>query len=253
MMNLGLSGMNTVGSDIGGFGSDVTPELLIRWTQLGALSPFCRNHSAKGTKLQEIYQFDSQVVDACRKALQLRYHLLPYIYDLAHEELPILRPLVLEFPEDPVCRDLTDQFMLGSALLAAPVMTPGVTARAVYLPKGVWYDYYTGKRFAGGKYILADAPIDRMPLFAKAGAIIPVSVGEPQSTADIETVCLEIFPGNGKMLHYTDDGESLEYQNGKVHVLEICVRGREVRQKVICSGFEAPESLAYSFMIPPKN
>ena len=253
MMNLGLSGMNTVGSDIGGFGSDVTPELLIRWTQLGALSPFCRNHSAKGTKLQEIYQFDSQVVDACRKALQLRYHLLPYIYDLAHEELPILRPLVLEFPEDPVCRDLTDQFMLGSALLAAPVMTPGVTARAVYLPKGVWYDYYTGKRFTGGKYILADAPIDRMPLFAKAGAIIPVSVGEPQSTADIETVCLEIFPGNGKMLHYTDDGESLEYQNGKVHVLEICVRGREVRQKVICSGFEAPESLAYSFMIPLKN
>ena len=249
MMNLGLSGMNTVGSDVGGFGSDVTPELLIRWTQLGSLSPFCRNHSAKGTKDQEVYRFEDAVVDACRKAMDLRYHLLPYIYDLAHEELPILRPLVLEYPEDPVCKDLTDQFLLGDALLAAPVMTPGVTARAVYLPKGTWYDYYTGKRYVGGKYILADAPLDRMPLFAKAGAVIPVSVGKPQSTADITEVELEVFPGNGKMIHYTDDGESMEYSQGRIHVMEIRVKGRTVTQRVIHDGFEGEEQLNYRFMV----
>ena len=248
MMNLGLSGMNTVGSDIGGFGSDVTPELLIRWTQLGALSPFFRNHSAKGTKDQEIYRFDETVVSACRKALDLRYHLLPYIYDLAHNHLPILRPLVLEYPQDPACASLTDQFVLGDALMAAPVMTPGVTARAVYLPKGVWYDYYTGKRYTGGKYILADAPLDTMPLFARAGAILPVSVGKPQSTAEITEVELEVFPGHGKMVHYTDDGETLAYQQGQLHALEIRVNGRTVTQRVLQNGFEGKDQLNFKFM-----
>ena len=74
--------------------------------------------------------------------------------------------LVMEFPEDANCRELPDQFMIGEFLLAAPVMTPGVSARAVYLPKGIWYDYYTGKKYRGGQYILADAPLDTLPLFA---------------------------------------------------------------------------------------
>lgn len=243
MMNLGLSGMNMVGSDIGGFGSDTTPELMVRWMQLGCLAPFFRNHSAKGTKEQELYLFDEKTVDACRKALDLRYHLLPYLYDLAHEELPLLRPLVMEFPEDAICRELTDQFMVGSFLLAAPVMTPGVTARAVYLPKGVWYDYYTGKKYRGGQYILADAPPDRMPLFAKAGSILPVAAGLPQSTADIDEVYLEVFPGNGSFVHYTDDGESLAYQNGEIHALEIRVKGQEVAQKVIEDGYPGKSAL----------
>lgn len=243
MMNLGLSGMNMVGSDVGGFGSDATPELLIRWNQLGAISPFYRNHYSKGTRNQEFYAFDAATMDACRKALDLRYHLLPYIYDLAHEALPILRPLVLEYPEDPVCRELTDQCMLGDRLLAAPVMTPGVTARAVYLPKGVWYDYYTGKRYSGGKYILADAPIDRMPLFAKAGAAIPAAVGTPQSTEEITEVMLEVFPGNGRYVHYMDDGETLAYRNGQLRKIQITVRGHHVEQAVISDGYPGPNAL----------
>ena len=243
MMNLGLSGMNMVGSDVGGFGSDTTPELLIRWCQLGSISPFFRNHYAKGTRNQEFYAFDQATMDACRKSLDLRYHLLPYIYDLAHEELPILRPLVLEFPEDPICRELTDQCMLGDRLLAAPVMTPGVTARAVYLPKGVWYDYYTGKRYTGGKYILANAPIDRMPLFAKAGAAIPVSVGKPQSTEEITEVALEVFPGNGRWVHYRDDGETMAYLDGQLRKIQITVRGHHVEQAVISDGYPGPDCL----------
>jgi len=243
MMNLGLSGMNMVGSDVGGFGSDTTPELMIRWMQLGSLSPFFRNHSAKGTRNQELYCFDKQTVDACRKAMELRYHLLPYIYDLAHEPLPMLRPLVMEFPHDPHYRGITDQFMLGGSLLAAPVMSPGVTARAVYLPKGVWYDYYTCERYTGGKYFLADAPLDRMPLFARAGAIIPVSVGNPQSTEELDAVMLEVFAGKGSFVHYTDDGESLAYQEGAIHRLGIRVRGKTVEQKVLEDGYNAPDHL----------
>ncbi|MBQ8834861.1 MAG: DUF5110 domain-containing protein [Oscillospiraceae bacterium] len=249
MMNLGLSGMYMVGSDVGGFGSDCTPELLARWFQLGAISPFFRDHYAKGTRNQEAYAFDEKTMDACRKALELRYHLLPYIYDLAHEEMPILRPLVLEYPDDPMCRELTDQCMLGDQLLAAPVMTPGVTARAVYLPKGVWYDYYTGKRYSGGKYILADAPADRMPLFAKAGAIIPTAKGMPQYVEEITEIVLEVFPGNGRHVHYMDDGETMDYQKGVVRTVNITVRGKNVAQKVTADGYPGPDSLEVKWMV----
>jgi alpha-glucosidase len=245
MMNLGLSGMNFVGADVGGFGSDTTPELMIRWMQLGALSPFFRNHSAKGTKRQELNCFAARTIDAFRKALQLRYHLLPYIYDIAHEDLPIVRPMVMEYPNDPACRDLTDQYMLGDRLLVAPVMTPGVTARAVYLPKGVWYDYHTGKRYVGGKNILVDCPIDQIPLFAKGGAVIPVSEGCPQSSDEIERVYLEVFPGRGEWLHYTDDGASLAYQKGEYHCLKVTVRGRNVSQTVVHNGFAGNDILNF--------
>ena len=248
MMNLGLSGMYMVGSDVGGFGSDTTPELLIRWFQLGAISPFFRDHYAKGTRNQEPYAFDRATMDACREALDLRYHLLPYLYDLAHEDMPILRPLVLEFPEDPICRELTDQCMLGDRLLAAPVMTPGVAARAVYLPKGVWFDYYTGKRYSGGRYVLAEAPLDRMPLFARGGAVIPVSVGKPQSVEDIREVVLEVFPGNGRFVHYMDDGETMAYLDGELRALQVSVRGRRTQQKIIAAGYPGPDSLRIQWM-----
>lgn len=243
MMNLGLSGMYMVGSDVGGFGSDTTPELLIRWCQLGAISPFFRNHYAKGTRNQELFAFDQATMDACRVSLDLRYHLLPYLYDLAHETLPILRPMVLEYPQDPMCRELTDQCMIGPSLLAAPVMTPGVTARAVYLPKGVWYDYYTGKRFTGGRYVLADAPLDKLPLFARAGAILPTAVGKPQCVEEITDVVLEVFPGNGRHVHYMDDGETMAYTDGAVRTITVSVRGRKIEQKVTAQGYPGPDNL----------
>ncbi len=243
MLNLGLSGMNSVGSDVGGFGSDTTPELLVRWMQLGAVSPFFRNHSANQTRRQEPYAFDKKTLRACRSALDLRYHLLPYLYDLAHGQLPMMRPMVMEFPGDPLCRDVSDQFMLGSQLLAAPVLTPGAAARAVYLPKGTWYDYYTGERYRGGRYIVADAPLDKLPLFARAGAIVPVAQGTPQCTDEISGISLEVFPGTGRFIHYTDDGRSLAYRQGEIHRLSVAVRGREVIQTVLEQGYPGPDRL----------
>lgn len=247
MMNLGLSGMNMTGSDVGGFGSDCTPELLIRWTQAGCLSPFFRNHYAQGTRPQEPYAFGQDTMEIVRKAIDLRYHLLPYIYDLAHEDLPMLRPLILEYPDDPNCANICDQYLLGDKLMAAPVISPGTTARAVYLPKGIWYDYYTGRRYTGGKYILAEAPIDHLPLFAKAGAVIPVSVGKPQSTDDITQVALEVFPGTGSFTHYTDDGETMDYLSSAIHALKVTVRGHEIKQTVVKDGYTAPDNLEIIF------
>ena len=243
MMNLGMSGMYMTGSDIGGFGSDCTPELLVRWTQAGCLSPFFRNHYASGTRRQEPWAFGEETMTLVRKAIQLRYHLLPYLYDLAHEDLPMLRPLVMEYLDDPNTANICDQFLLGDQLLAAPVMNPGCTARSVYLPAGTWYDYYTGKRYTGGKYILAEAPMDHLPLFAKAGAIIPVAVGSPECIEDIRDVALEVFPGNGSFLHYTDDGETMAFADGAMHTLKITVHGRKVTQQVIRDGYDAPSSL----------
>lgn len=243
MMNLGLSGMNLTGADVGGFSADCTPEMLIRWAQLGAVSPFFRNHYSNSARPHEFYAFDQATTDACRKAVQLRYHLLPYIYDVAHSDLPMVRPLVMEFPEDPNCRSITNQMMLGDKLMAAPILDPGVRARAVYLPAGTWYDYYTGKRYTGGKQILVEAPLDRMPLFARAGAAIPVSVGDPQSTAEITQVVLEVFPGTGSFVHYTDDGESMDYRQGGYHALKVQVKGKNVIQSVVHDGYEAPDQL----------
>ena len=243
MMNLGLSGMYMSGSDIGGFGSDCTPELLVRWMQAGCLAPFFRNHYSKGTRPQEPFAFDEATMTLCRDAINLRYHLLPYIYDVAHEDLPILRPLILEYPGDPMCVNLSDQYLIGEKLLAAPVMSPGVSARAVYLPEGIWYDYYTGERYEGGRYILAAAPIHRLPLFAKAGAILPVSAGQPQSTEDIREIALEVFPGTGSFVHYEDDGETLDYESGRYRALKVEVYGTQVTQTVIHSGLDGGEPL----------
>ena len=247
MMNLGLSGMYNTGSDVGGFGSDCTPELLVRWTQAGCLSPFFRNHYAQGTRRQEPWAFGEETMALVRKAIQLRYHLLPYLYDLVHEDLPMLRPLILEYPTDKTCRNICDQFLIGDKLLAAPIMTPGTFARSVYLPKGTWYDYYTGKRYTGGKYILVEAPMDHLPLFAKAGAIFPVSVGAPECIEDITEIKLEVFPGSGTFTHYTDDGETMDYQSGKLHALKITVKGHDVKQTVTQDGYAAPSELMVEF------
>lgn len=241
ILNLSLSGMTMVGADVGGYNADCTPELLIRWMQFGALCPYFRNHYAKGTRFQEPYAFGPEVMDICRKALDLRYHLLPYLYDLAHDALPMVRPLIMDYPDDGNCLNLSDQFLVGSQLLAAPVFIPGITARAVYLPRGIWYDYYTGKKYRGGKYILADAPLDRIPLFAKAGTILPVSEGSPQCVEEIRKLRLEVFPGTGSHIHYTDDGESRDYLTGSFHALQLRVRGRTLSRKVLHDGYQAPD------------
>ncbi len=220
LMNMGLSGIPFVGVDIGGFGGNATPELFARWIEAGILYPFCRNHSAIGTNPQEPWAFGPRVAEIARTYLNLRYRLMPYLYSLFRQASemgePILRPLFYHFPDDPATFQLSDQAMLGPFLLAAPVLKPGLTARAVYLPAGVWYDYWTDVAYEGPAYILAQAPLDRMPLYVRAGAILPMApLMQYTDEKPLDPLTLEIYPGSGTFSLYEDDGHSYEYIGGE--------------------------------------
>ena len=240
--NLSVSGLAMCGSDIGGFGSDTTPELLVRFYEAAVFVPFFRNHSAMGTRRQEPWQFDETTIDAVRKTVKLRYRFIPYIYDLAHEcektGAPIVRPLVYEYPVDKHVRNISDEYMLGSFVLVAPVIAPGKEAREVYLPDGDWYDYYTGEKYSGGRYILADAPLDKVPVFIKAGAIIPVADGEIRSTEDIteDKISILTYPGKGSFVHYQDDNETFAYRNGAYNAVEYTLDGDKLEKRVLHKG-----------------
>ena len=240
--NLSVSGLAMCGSDIGGFGSDTTPELLVRFYEAAVFVPFFRNHSAMGTRRQEPWQFDETTIDAVRKTVKLRYRFIPYIYDLAHEcektGAPIVRPLVYEYPADKHMRNISDEYMLGSFVLVAPVIAPGKEAREVYLPDGDWYDYYTGEKYSGGRYILADAPLDKVPVFIKAGAIIPVADGEIRSTEDIteDKISILTYPGKGSFVHYQDDNETFAYRDGAYNAVEYTLDGDKLEKKVLHKG-----------------
>lgn len=224
--NLGMSGMNFVGTDVGGFGSDATPELFARWIQVGCFMPLFRNHCALGRRSQEPWQFGEEVLSISRKYINLRYELLPYLYDLMRETeqtgIPMVRPLVLEYWQDENVRSRNDEFMLGERMLVAPVVEQGAREKLVYLPQGVWYDYWTGERREGGSFFVKEAPLDVCPIYVKAGAVIPkypvrMSVGPDKD----DLLILEAWPGEGTYLHYQDNGEDFAYRQGAFNEYEI--------------------------------
>ncbi len=219
LCNLGLSGVAFVGADVGGFAGNATPELFARWMQVGMLYPLMRGHSMIETRPHEPWAFGDRVTDICRQYINLRYQLLPYLYSLFWEAAttgaPILRPLVYHFPADPQTHYLTDQVMLGASLMAAPVLRPGVTHRAVYLPQGTWYNWWTGEKYQGGQHILAYAPLETMPLYVRAGAIIPIApIMQHSNESSLTELRLKVWAGTGEFTLYEDDGNSFEYRNG---------------------------------------
>ena len=151
LCNMGLSGVAFVGCDIGGFAGNATAELFARWMQVGMLYPLMRGHSALTTAQHEPWVFGDRTEKICREYINLRYQLLPYFYTLfwsaATTGAPILRPLLYHFPNDPKTYNLYDQVLLGASLMAAPIYRPGVEHRAVYLPEGTWYDWWTGESY----------------------------------------------------------------------------------------------------------
>jgi alpha-glucosidase len=217
---LGLSGEPFVGSDVGGFIGRGNGELLTRSYQISFLAPFCRNHKQIDGYDQEPWRFGKYYEDIIRKYLKLRYQLLPFLYTTLEEAhrtgVPLFRPLVLNYQDDPNTYNLDDEFMIGNDLLVAPVLKPDVTRRLVYLPKGSWYDYWTNKKYLGGTMIAADAPLETVPMFVRAGAIIPLGpemnyVGEKP----FDPVTFAIYPddnGFASTTLYEDDGLSPAYK-----------------------------------------
>lgn len=246
LCNLGLSGMPFVGTDIGGFGADTTPELLARWIQVGCFSPLFRNHSAAGTRRQEPWQFGEEILTIYRKYVKLRYRLIPYLYDLFHEEertgAPIMRPLVFHYEGDREARAINDEFMLGSRILVAPVVNQGQTRRMLYLPDGEWYDYWTGEKLAGPLWLIREAPLDTCPVYVKAGTALPVMEDQAYvgQKPDRELI-LEIYPGRGSAEHYLDNGEDFAYREGRYHQyhIEVFEDGR-TEVKNVQAGYEKP-------------
>ncbi|AKG34606.1 glycoside hydrolase family 31 protein [Paenibacillus durus] len=251
VLNLGLSGVAFAGPDIGGFGHHTTGELLARWTQMGALFPFCRNHSMLDTIRQEPWSFGTDVENICRDYISLRYSLMPLLYSVFREAaetgMPVIRPLLLEYPDDPNTVNLCDQFLLGDQLLAAPVYRPNTYHRVVYLPEGNWFDYWTGERRRGGGHFMAHAPLDTLPLYVKEGAMIPRT--EPAASTEFqrsrELLLLDIYtPENGASAFdlYDDDGTTYAFKDNFYNLHRLTVEEAEGRVKFriqpACIGYD---------------
>lgn len=223
LLNLSLSGVPFCGGDVGGFLGNASAELFVRWLQFAAFTPFLRNHSNLGTRDQEPWAYGPEVEAVARETLRLRYQLIPYLYGLVRQAAdtgePVMRPLLWHHANDPVAVACNTQFLVGRDLLVAPVLEPGCPSRSVYLPNDVWYEFWTGERRVGGRPVLADTPLDRIPIYVRAGGLLPLapvrnSTREPAG----DTVALHLWPGpEGSLLWYEDDGVSLDHGTGAFH------------------------------------
>ncbi len=198
---------------------DDYPELYVRWFEYGAFQPNFRTHGTR--KYNEVWSYGKQAEPILEKYLRLRYQLMPYIYSLGHyvnqTGAPFMRGLFMDFGKDPNVANIGDEYMFGPAFLVAPVTDQGMTTRQVYLPAGTdWYNYWTNERIHGGQTITANAPIDEIPLFVRAGSIVPMGV-PVQSTNEVQKIAkLRIYPGaDGDFTLYSDDGTTYAYEQGK--------------------------------------
>ena len=229
-MNIGLSGVPFVGSDVGGFQGNATPELFVRWMQLGAFTPFFRAHSMHDTRPHEPWAWGPEVEEICRRYIKLRYALLPYTYNEFYKAsqtgLPVMRPLVLDYPDDERTHNLNTEFLWGESFLVAPVTEPAAVKRCVYLPEGTWFDYWTDRRYPGKTDYLVDAPLDTLPLFVKAGSVIPsVAPVNYVGEARAETMRLDVYldASSGSEARYTlyeDDGLTRRHEDGEYSLTE---------------------------------
>ncbi len=224
-LSFSMSGIPYWTTDVGGFfrpkdqyTSEAYHELLIRWFQYGAFCPIFRVHGYQSNA--EIWNFGPAVEHILTQYDELRYRLLPYIYSAAwgvsKNGDTLIRALPLEFSSDPGARRVSDQFMFGPALLISPVTKEGATRRALYLPaSNNWIDFWTGKRVSGGQSIITKAPLDKIPIFAKAGSIIPFGPLAESSSAKPDPIDLRIYPGaNVDFTLYEDEGDNYDYEHG---------------------------------------
>ncbi|ELC8340877.1 glycoside hydrolase family 31 protein [Clostridium perfringens] len=231
--NLGISGFSFVGNDVSGFGLDSSEELFIRWMEMGTFIPIFRNHSNMYTRRQEPWAFGPRAEKIAKKSIELRYELLPYIYDLyyiSHKEgLPIFRPMIMEYEKDMNLLNIREQFMLGENMLVAPVLYEGERSKAVYLPKGSWFNYFTMEKLQGGKWYKLPCELDEILVFVKEGSIIPTYNKKFRNVKERpNNILLKVFGENAKGFHYNDDGHTMEYLEGKYTYMDIeVIDGKE--------------------------
>jgi alpha-glucosidase/alpha-D-xyloside xylohydrolase len=248
-INTGLSGIPYWGTDIGGFipTEEYSGELYARWFQFAAFTPLFRSHGRdwrmhtpfgwtdgiRGVPETSHWQpdpaslKDARIEPICRRYLELRYRLTPYLYSAAHEAcdtgMPIVRALWLHHPDDPAAVRRGDTYLYGRDMLVAPVVEKGAHARRLYLPHGRWYDFWTGEAVEGGREIARPVDLETLPLYVRAGAILPLDpvrqhLGE---STDAPTE-LRVHPGaDGRFALYEDDGDSFDYRRGRYRLTEL--------------------------------
>jgi alpha-D-xyloside xylohydrolase len=202
--------------NVGGY--DDYPELYTRWFEYASFLPVFRTHGSR--RYNEVWSYGKQAEPILEKYLRLRYQLLPYIYSLGyftHETgAPFMRALFMDFPNDPNVAEIGDEYMLGPAFLVAPVTTQGATTKRIYLPTGTdWYNYWTNEKVHGGQTITVDAPIDRIPLFVRAGSIIPTGSVIESTMQKQKITKVLVYPGrDADFTLYQDDGTTYAYEKG---------------------------------------
>ncbi len=220
LLSLSVSGVPFCGADIAGGFWPCAPELYARWVQLGALYPLARTRRAWVAHGRRRGRSGRRAERAAHAAMTLRMRLLPYLYGLFRAAeatgAPVWRPLFFEFPGDAGSAEIDDQFMLGPALLAAPVVERGARERSVYLPPGTWTSWYDDARYTGPRRLAVVAPLERIPLFARAGSVIPMqSAVSHVGMRATEPCILAVYPGadaSGSLVE--DDGETTAYRGG---------------------------------------
>ncbi|MEV0092700.1 TIM-barrel domain-containing protein [Streptomyces sp. NPDC050738] len=233
VMGLGLCGVPYSGPDVGGFDGRPSPELFLRWFQLGAYLPLFRTHSAIWAGRREPWEFGPRVLEHARAALVERERLRPYFMTLAHlarlTGAPYVRPLWWGASADRALRDCEDAFLLGDALLVAPVLERGSDRRAVRLPRGRWYDTATGQAHEGPGQVLLDAPLSRIPVLARAGSVIPVR--DADGSLELE-VWAPAAGRTGGGIVVADTGDGWEKATVERFTTKL-VRGRVVVEQVV--------------------
>ena len=224
-LNFSLSGLPYWTTDIGGFVSanpddPAYRELCIRWFELGTVCPIFRLHGTLTTNENELWSYGPEAQKTLVSYDKLRYRLMPYIYSLAwkttHQGYTVMRPLVMEFRADTRAQNTGDQFLFGPAILVNPVTEPGATSRHLYLPEAKWFDFWSGTAVSGARAIEAPAPIDRIPLYVRAGSILPMGPEvEFASEKSADPIEIRVYPGtNGSFTLYEDENDSYNYERG---------------------------------------
>ncbi len=219
--SMGLSGVAYAGYDVGGFVGNASEHLFARWIQAGAFSPFFRGHSMVNSRDSEPWAFGEEVEEVSRNYIRLRYKLLMYLYSTFYEStqtgMPVSRSLVLEHPHDPEVYDprFENQYLYGQSILVAPHESTREITK-VYLPAGEWYDFFSNKLHTGGQTLYVDCAINKLPLYVKGSAILPVCPEIGNSTKELgDTLEIHVFKGSNPndFVYYEDDGETFQNES----------------------------------------
>ena len=240
-LSLLLSGFSFWSCDLGGYLFDPSSELYIRWTQFGM---FCSHVRAHGNTPREPWEFGSEAMENFRKYAELRYRLMPYIYTEAEHAaavgLPLMRPLVLDFEDDPAVYSIEDQYLFGRSILVAPCLAEGARERLVYLPEGEWVDYWTDTVWKGPSRMPYPCPLDVLPLFVRRGALIPTEDGRVHADCTVERLGYHFYPASAAAGH---EYETAFFDGTRRHAIRVVYRAEGITLSI-------PEAIPLEELVP---